>query len=187
MTAPTHIAVAIASSIFTAKFFKVDLDPTGFILLIAGSLFPDIDGGGVITRPGTILKRFLNRPLILLFDFFGAVFSEIFRKLTGHRGLFHWLLWPLILIYFSSKTSSLNLFWFGLGYLTHVFIDALTPFGVPLLAPLRLRRFNLMWIRTGSISEFVVFGLSLLYSFIFCWSLLPEGVQTTLSKLYGEL
>ena len=184
MTAPTHITIAIASSIFTANVLKINISPTEFLLLITGALFPDLDGGGVITRPGSILKRFLTRPFVLFLDFFGSIFSEVFRKFTGHRGLLHWLVWPTLLVLYGVKFSKPMIFWFGLGYLTHVIADALTPLGVPLFAPLSTKKINLMSIKTGSYLEFLVFGATLLYSFVFCWSLLPEGVQKTFKKLY---
>jgi membrane-bound metal-dependent hydrolase YbcI (DUF457 family) len=187
VTAPTHIVIGIAASVFTASHFSILLNPVGFLSLLFGALLPDVDGGGVITRPGTILKRFLNRPLVLLLDFFGASFSEISRKVTGHRGFFHWLIWPVLIIGFAKKFSILWLFWLGLGYLSHVIADALTPLGVPLLAPFSRRKISLSSIKTGSLLEFIVFLLSLLYSLSFCWELLPQGVQAAFSKLLVAL
>lgn len=187
MTAPTHITIGIAASIFTASHFSILLNPVGFITLLIGALLPDVDGGGVITRPGTILKRFLNRPMILLLDFFGASVSEVSRKVTGHRGFFHWLIWPILIIGYARKFSISWLFWLGLGYLTHVMADALTPLGVPLLAPFSTKKISLLGIRTGSFLEFVVFILTLLYSIFASWELLPEGVREAFSKLMTEL
>ena len=145
MTAPTHVSFGILLAILVVKTLGIIFSPVNFLFLVLGSIFPDIDGGGVITRPGTILKRFLTKPFVFIFDLFGQAVSKVLRKTTGHRGLFHWMIWPLLIIF---TTGSLNFLWFGIGYFSHVLADSLTPHGVPLLAPLSTKKINLAKIRT---------------------------------------
>jgi len=183
MTAPTHVTFGILTAILIAKTFSIIFSPVNFVFLIIGSLFPDIDGGGVITKPGSILKRFLTKPFVFILDLFGSGISKLLRKATGHRGLFHWLIWPLLIIF---NANSLNTLWFGIGYFSHVFSDSLTPQGVPLLAPLTTKKINLASIRTGSKMESIVFSLCVFFSIYFSYDLLPQGVQDTFNTIRKE-
>lgn len=183
MTAPTHVSFGILLAIFIAKTLGIIFSPVNFLFLLLGSIFPDIDGGGVITRPGSILKRFLTKPFVFIFDFFGQTLGTILRKTTGHRGLFHWLIWPLAIIFFAK---SLNLLWFGIGYFSHVLADSLTPHGVPLLAPFSTKKINLAKIRTGSKLESIIFSLCVFFSIYFSYDLLPQGVQDTFNTIRKE-
>ena len=88
MTAPTHVSFGILLAILIAKFLGIIFSPASFLCLVLGSVFPDIDGGGVITRPGSVLKRFLTKPFVFVFDLFGQAVGKVLRKTTGHRGLF---------------------------------------------------------------------------------------------------
>ena len=65
MTAPTHIATGLATVVVVGRVSGVTPDAVGLLAFIVGSLSPDIDGEGVITRPGTILRQLLGRGIAL--------------------------------------------------------------------------------------------------------------------------
>ena len=56
MTAPTHIVTGLATVVVVGRVTGVTPDAVSLMAIVFGSLAPDIDGKGVITRPGTILR-----------------------------------------------------------------------------------------------------------------------------------
>ena len=89
MTAPTHIITGLAAVVVVGRVTGVTPDAVSLMAVIFGSLAPDIDGTGVITRPGTILRQLIGRgPANLLdavFEFIAAAVHFFF----GHRGFIH--------------------------------------------------------------------------------------------------
>ncbi|MFI3255014.1 MAG: metal-dependent hydrolase [Eubacteriales bacterium] len=99
-----------------------------------GGLLPDIDhSGSKITKKTGIIGLILS-------------------KLLSHRGLSHTpILWIGI---FGALMYYFPLYQFIclpllLGCLSHILLDALTPQGVPLLAPLSRQKINFLTIQTG--------------------------------------
>lgn len=87
-----------------------------------------------------------------------------------HRGVTHYLYIPLFIILFSLIFDFNSfLFWFGIGYFSHWFADALTPSGVP-ISQFNKFRVHLFGgkIKTGSIIEYILaFGfLIMMLNFI---------------------
>jgi membrane-bound metal-dependent hydrolase YbcI (DUF457 family) len=140
MTAPTHVAFAVACGMLGGT-------PVSALGLVAGgALFPDID------HPQSAMGRilfFLSIPL---------------NRYVGHRRTFHgFFLWSLVAV---AGIFWIPLFWIGLGALSHVFIDALNVSGVQALMPFSEKvcvLFDRKWrIVTGSRKELVlmvVFGM----------------------------
>ena len=158
-------------------------DSVGLLALIVGTLAPDIDGNGSITRPGTILRQLLGRGIGHILDaIFGALASAV-GLIFGHRGFIHSPAVAIALMFAAVFTASESLFWFGAGYLTHIAGDAMTPAGVPLLSPLSNRRFSLVLMKTGSAPEGAVAVALLLFVCIFGWALLPDPVRHTREQL----
>lgn len=91
------------------------------------------------------------------------------RKLT-HRKETHYLIIPIIIILIAILIDYKSfLFWFGVGYLTHWFADALTITGVP-VSPLSRHNVTLFGgkIRTGDFIEYIIaFGFLFAVLFIF--------------------
>ena len=87
-----------------------------------------------------------------------------------HRGKTHYLINPLLIICFSSIFDYQNLvFWFGIGYLTHLLADSLTIAGIP-FSPLSKNKFNLFGgkFRTGDFIEYIIaFSLLAVSVFVF--------------------
>jgi membrane-bound metal-dependent hydrolase YbcI (DUF457 family) len=134
MTAPTHIAFALATAVITGA------DTTVLGLVAGGALLPDID------HPLSAIGRvffFLSIPL---------------NKLFGHRGLVHSLvIWlPFTLLGFLWKP----LFFIGGGAISHCIIDCLNLSGVSLLHPISEKIFVLASqkyrIKVGSRNEFIL-------------------------------
>ena len=89
MTAPTHIVTGLATVVVVGRVTGVTPDAVSLMAIVFGSLAPDIDGKGVITRPGTILRQLIGRGsaslLDAVFEFIAAVESFFF----GHQGFIH--------------------------------------------------------------------------------------------------
>jgi len=123
-----------------------------------------------------VLSCFVEMPLfVLVFVLLGAVFVDVdiesssfgnrwyFRPLqffVRHRGVFHSLVFGVLL---SLILGSINLwvgFGFFVGYVSHLFLDCWTRSGVKLFWPLgyKVRGF----VRSGGIVEDVLFVLFLL-------------------------
>ena len=91
MKAPAHVGIGTLTAVLLAKLYAaLELGALHYLLVVVGSLAPDIDGGGAITKPGKVLGRFLP---------FGAarVIDEVFQAISGtlngtfgHRGALHW-------------------------------------------------------------------------------------------------
>ncbi len=177
MTAPTHLVIGIASSVALARLTGFALTPVVLLAVFLGSIAPDIDGDGVVSRPGRLFSRFLSRRVASILDAFGQALSAFFRATLGHRGFFHWPVVALILCLSSVFLQSVFLFWFGWGYLFHILADACTPAGVPLFAPITVRDIHFFSIPTGSFREFILFGIVCVCVIVFGWDLLPVGVR----------
>ena len=133
MVGKTHLAVGLATGI--GACIAGNLPPLTGVMVIAecglGSLLPDID-----QRNSIISKKV--KPV-------GAVVSAV----AGHRTIFHDPLlylvlglaaWKTIPAYMSHVISLL------IGVVTHLFLDALNPTGIPILG----FRLHLCNIHTGS-------------------------------------
>lgn len=124
---------------FAFAFFISLLLKFGFVLILItlfSALLPDID------HP----KSHLNKRFKIT-----KIFSFLFR----HRGLIHSLLFCLIIsgiIYFLKKELA---FAFLIGFLSHLFLDALTPEGINPLYPLKSKIAGP--IKTSSLTESVLF------------------------------
>ena len=120
----------------------------GFIffgLLSIGALLPDID------HPKSKLGNKIPKT------------SHFFHFVFGHRGFFHSLFFVVILsgillVLFGNMIS----FPFMIGMLSHLFSDCLSTEGINLIYPfhqLSVKGF----IETGSIAEFIVFFLAVIF------------------------
>ncbi len=156
------------------------------LLVLIGSIAPDIDGDGSITRPGRILERLLPRSAARTLDSLGQVIGKLIRLVFGHRGFFHWPILALVLIGASAYFKLEWLFWFGIGYSSHILGDFLTKGGVPVFAPLSFKARSALPIKTGSSQELLLFGLLMLYLLIQGPALLPKGVQEALHEFFGR-
>lgn len=180
MTGKNHIALALTIPLALEMTGAVSILPTSAIAwsaLILGSLAPDIDGEGAIARWGNFLPQHITpQPVIKLLNWAGRTVSSLVRTIFGHRNALHWPLWGLLMIAISTKCGPIPftpcnlipatnlLFWFGLGYILHIFGDSLTVSGVPIFGPIWNRDISFFPMVTGSRFEGFV-GL-LLWCFV---------------------
>lgn len=120
----THSVFAVFLGAILSFYLHLKIDPHGMLsfypALMLGGLLPDID---------------IKTSIISKFLFPVAWIVRIFCK---HRGFTHSLLAILILLVTSLKYWDHNpLFFIGLpiGYVSHIFLDMLTPEGVVLFYP----------------------------------------------------
>jgi len=156
MTGPTHVAIATVATIGLAAAGGPTPAGLGWLAVIIGSLAPDIDGGGYIARPGSLLGRLLPRWVARLLDAIGMTISNVVRSIFGHRGALHWPVWGMILMLLGVNSGQLWLAWFGWGYVWHILGDFCTVSGVPLLGPLSTKDIKWSPIRTGTWGEALV-------------------------------
>jgi inner membrane protein len=163
--------------------------PTAVELLavIAGSLAPDVDGNGSITRPGTILRRLLGRWIADVLDALAWVLVKTIRVFFKHRGFIHSPCMVLAILGVAAVFEHPWLAWFALGYAAHLLGDAATAGGIPVLSPFSERRVSLSSMRTGSGKEMVVAGVLLVLTCVCGWALLPEGVKETQRAMFEAL
>jgi inner membrane protein len=187
MTAPTHIVTGLATVVVVGRVTGVTPDAVSLMAIVFGSLAPDIDGTGVITRPGTILRQLIGRGPANLLDAVFEFISAVVNLLFGHRGFIHSPLLAFSIFGLGGYLSKPWLEWFGIGYATHLLGDALTVGGIPIWSPFSSRRVSLSDMRTGSRQEYVFAVVMLMLTCVFGWRLLPEDVKQTHQMIYEKL
>jgi inner membrane protein len=188
MTGPTHILFGVASGVALCRLSGMELDPVSLVCLLIGSLSPDIDAdGGSISKPGKIFKGFLPWRLARVLDELGQVISAIARSISGHRGFFHTPIIGILILLVAWYFNIPRLEWFSIGYLSHIFADACTVYGVPLLWPLIGRNYSFSPIRTGSALEGVL-AIGLCIGVVYSgWDLLPQRTKQGFVELKQSL
>ena len=184
MTAPTHILTGLASLIVVGRVGGPTPDAVSLLAFIVGTLAPDIDGQGVITRPGTILRQLLGREFAHVLNAIFQFISATIRTMFCHRGFIHSPLIALCLIASAVYLGWVWLMWFGGGYAAHLLGDALTVGGIPVWSPVSSRRISLSSMKTGSGTEYVLAGVLLVFVCVCGWALLPEPVKQTHRQLF---
>lgn len=157
MTGPTHIAIALAG-VLAYRAYGGDA-PAGWewAALVVGSLAPDIDGGGALARPGSLLGRLLPHWLAHLIDSVTLTLSGFIKRTLGHRGVLHYPALGLLLAYLGHNWGWPLLFWLGIGCLAHLVGDVLTHDGIPLAGPILRRKISLLpFVYTGGPVEWLI-------------------------------
>ncbi len=129
MNGRTHLVLGISSSLAFNHIYGSPEYMLQFAVFGAvGGLIPDID------HPQSIITSFVP-------------FSGLMRLFVGgHRGITHTLLfWAVILaaVFVAFPSGRLVLGAVGVGVVSHLIADMLTPRGVPLLAPISWFNFTL--------------------------------------------
>lgn len=161
MLGKTHVVAGICAGVGLTT--AVAASPLAGAVIIGeswlGSLFPDIDH-----KNSKISKKM-------------KLTGFIARLFAGHRTLFHnpltYAAVYAILRYFRPDLARVLVpLFMGIG--THLFLDALTPMGIPLLPNLRLHMGN---IRTGSGVEHAIYSLLIVVGFgISAWAAVVQGL-----------
>jgi len=143
----THLAFGLLAGLLSLRF----LEPKNIIIFLFIACFfailPDIDEKN--SKIGRKLK-ILSYPLELIFK---------------HRGLFHTIYLPiLIFILFLIFGNAIYGFAALIGYVSHLFMDALTINGIRPLHPLISKRVR-GFVRTNTFLEFLIFLLIIAMDF----------------------
>ncbi len=154
------------------------------LAFIIGSLAPDIDGEGSITRPGKILWRFVGPAIGNLLDAIFELFSAVLKLFFSHRGFIHSPFLACCIIGLGFVLDRTWLMWFGGGFAAHLLGDAMTSGGIPVWSPVSSRRLSMLDMRTGSKREHMVAVTLLVFTCVFGWGLLPEAVKDTHRMIY---
>lgn len=166
----THIMGGFAAGLIVSGGNLGSIEEIAIATLIAGgaALLPDID------TP----KSFLGSKLL---------FVSIPAKLTlGHRGLFHSLsvVVALLLIKICLGLDGIYYSAFVAGYASHIFLDMLTPEGVPLVWPLK-KRLCLPLFRTGGIAEYILMYILICFVVLILIHILIYMVLPMVESLKG--
>ena len=134
----THLLLGVLFYLLFARFFSGGNQIIFFLLVMLGSLLPDIDES----------NSKINQ-------WFGAG-GKIASLFTHHRGVFHSLIFTVFLfLLVSFLTQNYYAYALVLGYLSHLVGDALTPMGVQIFYP--FSKFKLRGpIKTGKLGEMFI-------------------------------
>ena len=150
----THLMLGFLVGLLAIPYFPIKNKFLFLVLVTICSSLPDMDHA----------KSRINRNIPLL-----KVFSFLFR----HRGIMHSLLAALVLSilawYYLSQDIAYAV---GIGFLAHLFGDALTKNGVELFYPFSKVKIK-GCIRTGGLLEKI------------CFYLIITGAIYEIAKLYG--
>lgn len=156
----THILFSLFIALLVYTWLGLPISILALLVCTIGGVFPDID-----ERHSKVTKKFW-------------IVGWIVSRLSKHRGLFHSLLFALLvsgaLYYFFSilngifgfhltrgtgsallKEIKLLAAWFFVGYVSHLLLDSFTPQGVMWLAPLTKKKIRGK-VRTGFLGEKVL-------------------------------
>jgi inner membrane protein len=166
--ARSHVVIGIVGWIVVAPLLRMPaVDPTYLGLAAVGSLLPDVD------HPKSWVGR-RTRPL-----------STAIAATLGHRGVTHSAVavvgFALLLTYAGFGH---RVIWaLGVGYLSHLAADMLTPQGLRLAWPMR-GTWGIPLCRTGSATESI---LVLALSCWLVWWVFRRGPAAGLRDLFGPL
>ena len=123
---------------------------------LAGSLLPDIDNPhSTISGKLPVLSLAVNtgqgiiRAASRLLP--GRAGKNI-RSMAGHRGIFHSLFFPALLLILCRMKPGAAMWGLLAGMLSHLLLDALAG-GVPLFMPFSVKRIRIAGIKTGGAGE----------------------------------
>lgn len=132
----THLLVALFFAFLMLNFIENKL--LFLIFVFIGNIIVDIDH----------YKSWIGRRLLII--------SWLINKIFGHRGIFHSLIVPGIVLILSYYFGYFNLgSGFFIGYLSHLLADCLTIEGVRIFWPLKFRIKG--FLRTGGLIENILF------------------------------
>lgn len=171
MRGVTHIALGLCSGMAVASVLKLEPKEVNWLLLLIGSLAPDIDEDeSSIAKSGNLFSTLLPRPVAAILNGITQTISAVLKFILGHRGLTHWPIIPATAVIFAIYYQIPWVFWFALGYLMHVLADACTVSGVPFFAPLKFEACCWSKLKTGSLSEKLIGVLCAVYMAYWAWA-----------------
>lgn len=167
MKGTTHLTFGIGLGLVLGNVFEAPYNICASTMLgvSLGSLFPDIDSKGLIAHPGKLFS-IRNKNTRQMLNSFGEGISSLISSFTAHRGFFHWPINSLIFIIIGTYINSPFSYYFGVGYLSHCFLDSLNKQGIPMFAPFNLKKYHLANIKYGGFIETIflfLFAMLIIY------------------------
>ncbi len=135
----THLAFGLLVSLLSLNFFNIKYKLLFALIALFFSILPDID----------VSKSKIGRK--------NRIISKIIGFVFGHRGIFHSVYIPLILlfIFYNNINNEIGIA-ILLGYFSHLAADALTKQGIRPFYPLINMRIN-GFFKTNSLLEKIFF------------------------------
>ena len=154
MQGTTHLTFGIGLGLILGNLFEApyNIGAADILGVSIGALFPDIDSEGLIAHPGKMLS-IKNKNIKNALNSFGSGVSGVISSFASHRGFFHWPINAIIFIALGIFSNSPFSFYFGIGYLSHCFLDALNHQGIPIFAPVDLKKYHIASIKYGGLGE----------------------------------
>ncbi|MGL4798872.1 MAG: metal-dependent hydrolase [Cellulosilyticaceae bacterium] len=145
MTYKTHMigGIALASVVHMTTLQMTEMQMIGYYgATLVGALLPDID------HPKSLISQYT------------LGLHYLFKK-CKHRGFTHTLLAVGLLVVGLQVAFGMTPFvgGLGIGYLSHLLLDALNPRGVPLGYPLTKKHLSITKVKTDSNGEYMVLGM----------------------------
>ena len=154
MQGTTHLTFGLGLGLALGILFEAPYDvcTVDIIGVSLGALFPDIDSEGLIAHPGELLSV-KNKNIRTALNSLGSGLSKTITKFAKHRGFFHWPFNALLFIFYGMFFGSPFAFYFGMGYLSHCFLDSFNNQGIPIFAPFDLKKYHIASIKYGGFGE----------------------------------
>lgn len=143
MQSSSHLTIGAITATICSKYEIINSDSIDILLLILGSILPDID------HPRSIVG---SRAWFI---------SKSISRSFGHRGITHSFL-GMALVFLPLHLFNLPdqyIVSLMIGYLTHLFADWLTPAGIPLLYPAKIKFRSPVTVVTGGNGERLIVWL----------------------------
>ena len=169
MTGATHVVLALGTLGVQSYFTGYNLTPLGMVMILFGALAPDIDGGGLVARPGKLFRPWVGRKGAAAINAPGLFISDVARDVFGHRGFLHTPFFAACMALVGIMFGLEWLIFFTWGYVTHIFGDFCTVAGIPVFGPFSWERYRLMSVRNGTLGETAVAILLIVASIIWSW------------------
>jgi inner membrane protein len=145
----THIVFSVLVYLVLVRYFMIGSPIIFGIFLIIATMFVDID-----SRKSKMGKGWWFRPI---------------QWFVRHRGIFHSLLFGLLVSVIIAAIHAWAGVGFFVGYLSHLFMDCFTRSGVKVFWPVYDNKISFGWVRSGGVAEDVIFVLLLLLDLWLVW------------------
>lgn len=154
MKGTTHLATGIGLGLVLGNLLAppYDISSQTMLAISLGALMPDIDNEGMIAHVGKLLS-IKNKTIREFFNSIGCAISKLIQSFTAHRGFFHWPIISILFISYGAFFNSPFSFFFGMGYLSHCLLDSLNTQGIPIFAPLTLKKYHIANLKYNGIGE----------------------------------
>jgi len=148
----THLVFGFLLSLLSMNFINVENILMFFSGVLIGSIIVDIDS----------FKSFIGRKSLGI--------SFLVQLITGHRGIFHSLLFAVLfsgLLLLFNATFAIGFF---IGYISHLMIDTLNIQGIRWFYPFSKLRFK-GFIEVNGFAETLIFFLILVLDVVYAYYL----------------